>query len=46
MLTTHEEFFNMKHFVARNVIERCFGFAQTALGYTEESLFLSSEDAM
>ena len=25
MPTTHEEFFNMKHFAARNVIERCFG---------------------
>ena len=25
MPTTHEEFFNIKHFVARNVIERCFG---------------------
>ncbi|KAL6336098.1 hypothetical protein AAG906_010375 [Vitis piasezkii] len=25
MLTTHEEFFNMKHSAARNVIERCFG---------------------
>ena len=25
MPTTHEEFFNIKHFVPRNVIERCFG---------------------
>ena len=25
MPTTHEEFFNIKHFVARNVIESCFG---------------------
>ena len=25
MPTTHEEFFNMKHYAARNVIERCFG---------------------
>ena len=25
MPTTHEEFFSIKHFVARNVIERCFG---------------------
>ncbi|KAL6311809.1 hypothetical protein AAG906_018601 [Vitis piasezkii] len=25
MPTTHEEFFNMKHSAARNVIERCFG---------------------
>ena len=25
MPKTHEEFFNIKHFVARDVIERCFG---------------------